>query len=162
MDLFVPKRCFLLYLKTQAQNKNQYHQNQNYVKTNTKTGKTISKSIPKPAKLYQNQYQNRQNYNKTNINTTKLFQNQYYKTKSFGFGACLIIIGISISIGMTIHETFEHTIGDWTKKILRKVDLIGEGEVCFILDNSLTINVQLSLLGLKTIGGISLNWTFNC
>jgi hypothetical protein len=50
VDLFVPKRYFLLYLKTQVQNQNQYHQNQNYVKKEIKTGKTISKSIPKLAK----------------------------------------------------------------------------------------------------------------
>jgi hypothetical protein len=46
----------------------------------------------------------------------------------------MIIIGISISIGMTIHETFypsKHKIRDWTKIFLRKVNLIGEGEVNF-------------------------------
>jgi hypothetical protein len=46
----------------------------------------------------------------------------------------MMIIGISISVGMTIHETFDpskHRIRDWTKNILRKVDLIGEGEVKF-------------------------------
>jgi hypothetical protein len=37
MDLFVWKQCFLLHLETKARNQNQYYQNQNYVKTITKT-----------------------------------------------------------------------------------------------------------------------------
>jgi hypothetical protein len=44
------------------------NQNQNFSKTNTI--KTIKKT-------------------NTNINITKPFQNQYRKTESFGFGACL-------------------------------------------------------------------------
>jgi hypothetical protein len=44
----------------------------------------------------------------------------------------VIVIGIIVAIGMTIHETFgpsTHTTRDWIKLMLRKVDLIGEGEV---------------------------------
>ncbi|CAF1108947.1 unnamed protein product [Adineta steineri] len=44
----------------------------------------------------------------------------------------VITFGIIIAIGMTIHETFgptSHRIRDWAKHILRKVDLIGEGQL---------------------------------
>jgi hypothetical protein len=44
----------------------------------------------------------------------------------------VIVLGIIIAIGVIIHEAIgpdAHTLRDWTKNILRKVDLIGEGEV---------------------------------
>ena len=69
---------------------NTQNQNQNLIKTNTIDTKTISKPIPRLPKLYQNQYQNHQNHTKTNTSKPKLYQSQYLKTKSFGFGACLL------------------------------------------------------------------------
>jgi hypothetical protein len=44
----------------------------------------------------------------------------------------VITVGISLAITMTIHEALgpvKHRIRDWAKTMLRKVDLIGEGEV---------------------------------
>ena len=44
----------------------------------------------------------------------------------------VMFIGIIIAVGVTIHEIIgpkDHSMRDWTKDILRKVDLIGEGEV---------------------------------
>ena len=62
--------------------RNQYQYRQIHFKTNTNTGKSISKSIPIPANPFQNQYQYRQIHIKTNI------QDQNFKT-DIGFGAYL-------------------------------------------------------------------------
>lgn len=50
----------------------------------------------------------------------------------------VMFIGIIVAVGVTIHEIFgpkAHSMRDWTKDILRKVDLIGEGEVSNLFFN---------------------------
>ncbi len=64
MDLFVPKQCFFLHLKS----RNQIH--------------TINtKLCQKEYQNYQNQCQNRQNHNRTNTKTTKTILKTKFKTK---------------------------------------------------------------------------------
>jgi hypothetical protein len=78
------------------------------IKINTIDTKTISKPISRLPKLYQNRCQDHQSHIKTNTSIPKLCQSQYFKTKSFGIGACLT---------MSAHCIWDSDTQTWTSDI---------------------------------------------